>query len=99
MPVAAGVVPVFSGWRTPTRLIDVLDKVRSTVVAVRSHPTVGVARFGSNISDRLSSLSGEPAVGMKHLITRAFVLGLAHRSAGRVARTIFFQVLLCRVRY
>ena len=30
-----------------------------------SHPTVGVAHFGSKNSDRLSSLSEEPAVWMK----------------------------------
>ena len=63
-----------------------------------SHPTVGVARFGPKVSDRLSSLSEEQGLGWKK-ITRIFVLGLlAYTSAGQVARTNFFQILY-RVRF
>ena len=74
---------------------------RSALITERfkSHPAVGVARFGSKVSDRLSSLREEPAVGMKKVLVRIYIrLGLAHIIAGRVARTIVFQVLY-RVRY
>ena len=35
-------------------------------------PTVGVARFGSKVSDGLSSISEEPTVGMKNLLVYSF---------------------------
>ena len=38
------------------------------VVNKSSHPTVGVAHFGSKVSDGLSSLGEEPADAMKNLL-------------------------------
>ena len=35
---------------------------------MQSHPTVEAPRFGVKVSDRLSSLSEEPAVWMKILL-------------------------------
>lgn len=64
---------------------------------VVGHPTVGVALFGLNVSDRLSSSIEELPVSMIHF-TRMFVVGLAHRNVGWVARTSVLQVLF-RVRY
>ena len=63
-----------------------------------SHPTVGVALFRPKVSDQLSSSSEELPVGMKIYSYIRFRTMIAHTSAGRVARTNFFQVLY-RVRY
>ena len=41
-------------------------------LGVRSHPTVGVERFGSNVSDPLNSPSEEPAVGTNNLLVYSF---------------------------
>ena len=59
---------------------------------VLSHPTVGVAPFGTKLSDQLSSLSEGPAVRINALLACSFE-GLAHKSAGREAQTNFFRVL------
>ena len=86
-----------------TRVLP-LDRRTKMCLAVdyMSHPTVGVALFGTNISDRLGSLSNETAVRMQ-LFFRIFVFRTAVNSAyctsaGRVAQTNFFPVLY-RVRY
>ena len=64
----------------------------------KSHPTVGVALSGSNVSERLGS-SREELPGSNDIFTSKMVLVLliAHRRAGRVARTNFFE-LMFRVR-
>ena len=38
----------------------------------KSHPTVGVALFGTKVSDRLSSLSEEPALRINILLAYSF---------------------------
>ena len=64
-----------------------------------SHPTVGVARLGSKVSDRLNSLSEELAVGMKKLLVYH---GIRFRTSAYLWRSgganNFFQVLY-QVRY
>ena len=78
---------------SPFRSADIW-RGKQQLVQEPSHPTAGVAGFGPKASDRLSSLSEEPA----EIFTRIFVLGLEHGSAGRVVHTDFFEVLY-RVRY
>ena len=60
-------------------------------------PTVAVAIFGSNVSERLSSSREELPVS-NDILTSRMVLVLTHRNVGRVARTNFFEGIL-RVRY
>ena len=52
----------------------------------------------SKVSEQLSPLREELPVSEDENFTRIFVLGQVHTSAGRVARTNFFQVFY-RVRY
>ena len=65
-----------------------------------THPTVGVARFDSNVSERLSSLREELPVSTVILLTYRLLLGLliAHRKVDRVVPTNFFEVMF-RMRY
>ena len=66
-------------------------------VLILSHPTVGVALFEPKVSDQLGSLCEEPPEKYERF-TRMIDSGLAHTSAGRVARTRVPQELH-RVRY
>ena len=61
------------------------------------HPTVEVALFGWNVSERLSPSREELPVCNDNF-TSIMVLVLAHWGVGRVARTNFFEVMF-RVRY
>ena len=54
---------------------------------------VGVALFGSNVSERLRSSREEFPVSMIILPGTEIVSRLAHRNIGRVTRTIFFKVM------
>ena len=55
-----------------------------------SHLTVGVACFGSNVSDWLSS-SGEELPGSGSIFTRIMVLVPGHTNVGRLAQNEFLR--------
>ena len=62
-----------------------------------SHPAVGVALFGSNVSERLSS-SREDFPFANGIFTSMMVSVLAHTTVARVARPNFLEVMF-RARY
>ena len=69
---------------------------RPQALLALSHPTAGAALFGpkKKKTDRLSSSTAKLSVRTSYdNITIIFLLGLAHRTVGRFARTNAFQVM------
>ena len=50
----------------------IVPSVAQTYARRRGHPTVGVARFGSKVSDRLTSLSEEQSSLYEKLLVYSF---------------------------